>query len=59
MTKESWNVYQNSYRKNHYKQLSVHLDPALVDSFKEKLKKDGISYPDFMRNLINEYLAKK
>ena len=58
MTKESWNEYQNHYRKNHYKQLSAHLDPALVDEFKAQLKKDNITFNDFLRNAINLYLKK-
>lgn len=58
MTKESWNQYQNQYRKNHYKQLSAHLDPTLVDEFKEQLKKDNITFNDFLRNAINLYLKK-
>lgn len=58
MTKESWNEYQNKYRKNHYKQLSSHLDPELVDEFKEKLKKDNITFNDFLRNAIKLYLKK-
>ena len=59
MTKESWNQYQNQYRQNHYKQLSAHLDSDLVDEFKEALKKDNITFTDFLRKYINNYLKKK
>jgi len=58
MTNAKWNKYQNEYRKNHYKQLSAHLDPELVDEFKAQLKKDNISFNDFLRNAINLYLKK-
>ena len=59
MTKEKWNQYQNKYRKNHYKQISAHLEPELVDDFKKKLKKNGISFCDFMRNVMIEYIDKE
>lgn len=59
MTTDKWNEYQNNYRKNHYKQISAHLDPTLVDNLKEKLKKDNISLVDFLRKVIDEYLEQK
>lgn len=59
MTKESWNEYQNNYRKNHYTQLSVHLESELVRDFKEQLKKDNIPFATFMRDAIDKYLGKK
>ena len=58
MTKESWNQYQNQYRKNNYKQLSAYLEPDLVNDFKKKLKEDNISFTTFLRNAINLYLNK-
>lgn len=57
--KENWNVYQNDYRRNHYAQLSAYLDPSLVIPFKDKLKKEGLSYTSFLRSAISEYLEKK
>ena len=59
MTKETWNEYQNKYRKNHYSQLSASLEPQLVKEFKEKLKKDKITFPTFLRTKIEEYLGEK
>lgn len=59
MTTDKWNEYQNNYRRNHYKQISAHLDPTLVDNLKEKLKKDNISLVDFLRKVIDEYLEQK
>lgn len=59
MTNDKWNEYQNNYRRNHYKQISAHLDPTLVDNLKEKLKKDNISLVDFLRKVIDEYLEQK
>ena len=56
MTRKSWNEYQNDYRKSHYKQISAHLDPELVDSLKKKLKKDNMSFSDFIRKAIYDYL---
>ena len=59
MTKETWNQYQNQYRKNKYMQISAALDPELVIEFKRKLLKDNISFPTFLKSAINEYLGKK
>lgn len=59
MTKETWNQYQNEYRKNKYTQISAALEPELVAEFKEKLSKDNISFPTFLKSAINEYLGKK
>ena len=58
MTKEKWNEYQNAYRKNHYKQVSAHLDPTLVNELKAQLKKDNISFSTFLQNAIKIYLKK-
>ena len=57
--RESWNNYQNEYRKYHYKQLSAMLDPELVDRFKKQLKKDNISFSTFLRNAIRLYLGEE
>lgn len=59
MSNSKWNEYQNNYRKNHYKQIAAMLDPELVDRFKAKLKKNNITFPDFLRAKINEYLGEK
>lgn len=59
MTKESWNDYQNQYRKNHYTQLSAHLDSELVKEFKNQLKKDNISFSSFLKTAISKYLEKE
>ena len=56
MRKEKWNKYQNNYRKEHYKQVSAHLEPELIDAFKKKLKKNGITFSDFMRKVMIEYI---
>lgn len=59
MTRDKWNDYQKAYHKDHYTQLSIHIDKELATRFKEKLKKDGISTADFTRKVINEYLEEK
>ena len=59
MTKESWNQYQNAYRKKNYTQLAAYLDPTLVFNFKEKLKKDKKGYTEFLKEKIKEYLEEK
>ena len=56
---EKWNEYQNNYRKDHYKQLSAHLDPTLVNDLRRELKKNHTTYSDFLRKCINEYLERK
>ena len=57
--RESWNNYQNEYRKYHYKQLSAMLEPSLVDEFKAQLKKDHISFSTFLRNAIRLYMGEE
>ena len=59
MTRDDWNKYQNEYKKNHYAQLSAQLNPQLVREFKEKLKKDRITFPSFLIKAIKEYLGKE
>lgn len=59
MTNETWNKYQNEYRKNHYKQVSAYLEPELVDKFKAKLRRKNTTFTDFLRKNIEEYLGKK
>lgn len=54
--RESWNQYQNEYRKNNYKQVSAMLDPALVDDLKDKLAKENRTFTDFLRESIKNYL---
>ena len=58
MTKESWNQYQNAYRKSHYKQLSAHLNAEYVDDFKKLLKQEGITFNTFLRTAIDEFIKK-
>ena len=58
MSKESWNEYQNNYRKKHYAQVSAYLDPSLVDALKKKLKKERTTFSSFLREKITEYLEK-
>ena len=46
------------YKAKAYKQIKVEYNREFVESFENKLKKDGISKADFFRAAINEYMTK-
>jgi predicted DNA binding CopG/RHH family protein len=46
------------YNEKVYKQVNVQLKKELVEQWTEKLQNDGISKAEFIRNAIEEYLAK-
>ena len=47
---------KNRWNKQHYKQVSCQLNKELVHQGQEKLKSDGISKSEFIRNAIKAYL---
>lgn len=50
--------YFKGYRKSNYTQLSAAIPKEIADQIREKLKRDGLSFRQFIINSINEYLKK-
>ena len=47
---------QKRYRGKTLRKVSIDLKIDLADKWEEKLKEDGISKAEFLRNAINSYL---
>lgn len=58
MASNTSSAVKNRWNKEHYKSISVMLDIDLVKQWEEKIKADGISKAEFVRNAINSYLGK-
>lgn len=58
MASNTSSAVKNKWNKEHYKRISVMLDIDLVKQWEEKIKTDGISKAEFVRNAINSYLGK-
>ena len=56
MDKDLMREYQRDYRVTH-SQLTVTLPTQLVTAFKMKLKRDNLTYAEFIRRAIAAYLS--
>lgn len=52
-------VYNNDYRKKHYKQLNIDIPIEIMEEFEEKLKKEKKSKKEVILNLIENYIHDK
>ena len=50
--------YYKKYRKSNLTQLSAAIPKDLAGEFKDKLKRDGLSFSQFLKNAISTYLKK-
>lgn len=50
---------KNRWNKTHYKQITAQLNKELVIRLEEKLKADGITKAEFIRNAIKQYLGEE
>lgn len=50
--------YFRQYRKSNLTQLSAAIPKDLAEEFKDKLRKDEISFSQFLKNAISTYLKK-
>ena len=51
--------YFKQYRKSNLTQLSAAIPKEIADPFKEKLKRDGMSFSEFLKSAINLYMKGK
>lgn len=51
--------YFKQYRKSNLTQLSAAIPKEIADPFREKLKKDGISFSKFLKESIKLYMEGK
>lgn len=58
MSKTSWQV-KARYNAKHYKRIGVDLPAELVDEFKEKCKKEGVSQARVICEFVEKYLENK
>lgn len=56
MSKTSWQV-KARYNSKHYKRIGVDLPAELVDEFKEKCKKEGVSQAKIIKEFVEAYLG--
>ncbi len=49
---------ETEWRKNKYKRLVVDVDKDIAEQFQEKLKKDEITYSEWVKEHIKKYLKK-
>lgn len=57
MANTSWQV-REKYKKKTYTRIGVSLKKELVADWKEQLQKDNLTQAEFIRNAIENYLAK-
>lgn len=57
MSKTSYEVLKR-YRDKALKKVTIDLRKELAEEWEEKLKADGLSKAEFLRNAINQYLGK-
>lgn len=55
MPNKKYEYYKN-YRKTNLRQLTASIPAKIADPFREKLKKDGISFSKFLKNAIDKYM---
>lgn len=48
---------KNRWNKAHYKQVAVKLDKNIVEQWEQKIKDEGVSKAEFIRQAIQQYLA--
>ena len=56
MNKKDRNEYFIKYRKSNLTQLSSAIQKDLADQLRSKLAQDGISFSQFLKNAIKQYL---
>ena len=49
---------KNRYNAKVYGTINIKIDKALVESFKQKCKEDGISQAQILKKAIEDYLSK-
>lgn len=52
-------VYNNDYRKKHYKQLNVDIPKDKMEKFEKKIKENNTTKKDLVIKWIDEYIEKK
>lgn len=57
MSKTSYEALKR-YRDKALKKVTIDLRKELAEEWEEKLKADGLSKAEFLRNAINQYLGK-
>ena len=58
MASTTSSLVKNAWNKKHYKQVATQLPIELVEEWEAKLKLEGITKADFIRNAIKLYLKK-
>lgn len=59
MASNTSSAVKNRWNKAHYKQITVQLDKELVLLWENKIKQQGISKSEFIRNAIKKYLGEE